>query len=303
MTRLAIVVTAVLAAAPALAQTKVEEARQHFKRGTELYDEGNYRGALVEFQRAYDLSPNYKLLYNMGQVYLELQDYAKAGRNLNRYLTEGGNEVPAARRDEVTKQLERLKNRVGNIVVDTAAGAEILVDDESQGYAPLPEPMTVSIGRHKVTVIIPGSSPQSRVVDVAGLQTLTVAFSGGDSGGNGIGVAGRAGGGGKTRPLVIGLWVGTGVLAVTAAVMAFVAFGASNTLKDQRSHIQTSPDTLQAQAGAVFGDSIAADILTALAVVAGVSALVVTLTGGSDSSAPHVSVGLGPHGFALTGNF
>jgi hypothetical protein len=301
MTRVALVVTAVLAAAPALAQTKVEEARQHFKRGTELYDEGNYRGALVEFQRAYELSPNYKLLYNMGQVYLELQDYAKAGRNLNRYLTEGGNEVPAARRDEVTKQLERLKNRVGQISVDTSPGAEILVDDESQGFAPLPEALTVSIGRHKVTVIIPGSSPQSRVVDVAGLQTLTVAFTAaGDSGGN-VGIA-RGGSPGKTRPLVIGLWVGTGVLAITAAVMGFVAFGASNTLKDQRSHIQTSPEALSAQAGAVFGDSVAADILTALAVVAGVSALVVTLTGGSDA-APHVSVGLGPHGFALTGKF
>lgn len=37
-----------------------EEARAHHRRGLELYDEGDYRLALVEFQRAYAVGQNHK---------------------------------------------------------------------------------------------------------------------------------------------------------------------------------------------------------------------------------------------------
>ena len=56
----------------------VDQAKAHFKTGTELYDENNFRGALVEFQRAYQLAPSYRVLYNIGQVDMELADYAGA---------------------------------------------------------------------------------------------------------------------------------------------------------------------------------------------------------------------------------
>jgi hypothetical protein len=299
----ALVTLVSLAAAPAFADNQLDEARQHFKRGTELYDEGNFRGALVEFQRAYELSPNYKLLYNMGQVYLELQDYAKAGTFLQRYLSEGGNEVPKARADEVGKEVERLKGRVGQISVDTAPGQEVLIDDESVGFAPLPAPPTVSIGRHKVTVMVNGT-PINRMVDVAGMQTLQVVLAK-EGGGAVAGVSGSSGGGGS-RPAVIGLWVATGALAVGAAVMAGLSFSASGQLNTLRNTLGVSKDALATQASSVFTQSIIADTLTGLAVVCGAIAIVFTVSGGSSSApaeAPHVSFGVGPSGFSVAGTF
>src|SRR5690606_6977251 len=47
---------------------KVDAARQRFRRGLELTAAGRLAEALAEFQAAYDLSPTYRILYNIGQV-------------------------------------------------------------------------------------------------------------------------------------------------------------------------------------------------------------------------------------------
>ncbi len=44
-----------------------------FKRGLDLYAAGDYVGSRIEFQRAYDAAPNYKVLYNIGQVCFQLK--------------------------------------------------------------------------------------------------------------------------------------------------------------------------------------------------------------------------------------
>jgi len=50
----------------AAAQT---EAASRFKKGLELFKDGDYQAALIELRRANELAPNYNVLYNIGQVY------------------------------------------------------------------------------------------------------------------------------------------------------------------------------------------------------------------------------------------
>ena len=126
MTFRGVLVACSLLAGVAQAQNKVDEAKAHVKSGAELYDENNFRGALVEFQRAYELAPSYKIMFNIAQVQMELADYAGALTAYSRYLSEGGPDVPANRRSEVVIEIERLKGRVGSIAVQTVAGAEVL---------------------------------------------------------------------------------------------------------------------------------------------------------------------------------
>ena len=64
------------AANPNDTSSVTERAREHFERGVDYYGEGDYRAALIEFQRAYSIQPTYRLLYNLGQVAYELRDYA-----------------------------------------------------------------------------------------------------------------------------------------------------------------------------------------------------------------------------------
>src|SRR5690349_9925791 len=52
-------------AAPDPAQVATEAARAHFKTGIKLYRDGNYPGALAEFEAAYELKPGPGSLQNV----------------------------------------------------------------------------------------------------------------------------------------------------------------------------------------------------------------------------------------------
>ena len=76
------------AGSPSSAQ--MDEAAVRFQRATEMFEENNLSGALAEFRRAQALAPNFRLLYNIGQVCYLLRDYPCALDSFSRYLTEGG---------------------------------------------------------------------------------------------------------------------------------------------------------------------------------------------------------------------
>src|ERR1700754_3957554 len=65
---------------------EVVQARKHFSQGLKLYKEGDFDAALVQFERAYAVKPNYKVLYNIAQSYFELRQYVEARDGLTRYL-------------------------------------------------------------------------------------------------------------------------------------------------------------------------------------------------------------------------
>src|SRR5687768_4278200 len=62
------------------------EARQRYDRGIRLYAEGEFALAVIEFERAYTLVPDYRVLYNIGQVRIQLAQYARARKSLDQYL-------------------------------------------------------------------------------------------------------------------------------------------------------------------------------------------------------------------------
>lgn len=153
----------------------VARAVARFEQGQKLYAERNFAGALVEFRKAYEIAPNYRLLYNVGQVCLQMHDYACAQQSRERYLADGGREVPAARRAAVEQELVELKQRIGHLDIQVdVVGAEISVDDAFVGAAPLAGPIAVSAGRHRTTVTAAGRAPATRTVDVAGLDTVRI---------------------------------------------------------------------------------------------------------------------------------
>src|SRR5262245_54716328 len=78
-----------------------EAGRGHFDRGVDYYRDGNINAALIEFKRAYEAAPNYRVLFNLGQVANALNDYVEAQRYFQRYLQDGGAEIDAERRAEV----------------------------------------------------------------------------------------------------------------------------------------------------------------------------------------------------------
>src|SRR5688500_535179 len=126
----------------------VAEARQRYKKGLDLYEDGAFDAALIEFQRAYDTAPSYKILYNIGLVHLQLNDYAGALRSFKKYLDDGGKRLDAKRRGEVEREVKKLEGRVANLEIKSnVEGAEVLVDDLEVGETPLDAAVLVNAGK------------------------------------------------------------------------------------------------------------------------------------------------------------
>ncbi|MET0284147.1 MAG: PEGA domain-containing protein [Polyangiales bacterium] len=264
------------------------EARARYERAVKLYEDGVYDAALAELTRAYELNPSYKVLFNIGQVRVALQDYAGAVDTFQTYLREGGGNIPQQRSEQVRKELARIEQRVARIGVETdVQGAEVLVDDVVVGTAPLANALLVNSGTRRVAVRHPDYQVQTQRVTLAGgeQRTLSLWLKPRD-------VAPVA----APLPPVVeapkpllatptplpppksnrtlllsSVWGTTGALAVTTTLLGVFALRADGDLEDLRGEATTRP-ALEDQADKVDRLALATDVmLGATAVAAGVS--------------------------------
>lgn len=280
----------------------VKKAGKHFQRGVALYNETDYRAALVEFRRAYETAPNPAVLYNIGQTYYQLQSYAQALTTFERYLAESGDD--ASHKKEVDDTVEILRARVGKLqLAVNLDGCEITVDDELAGKTPIGEPVLVSIGRRKVIAMCEGRPAETRIVEVAAGDLLEVKiFLAPNTALQPAGLRG-AGSTTKTSPTnwrKIG-WITTGVLAAGTVATGVLALLASNDLDDERHTYPSSLDALDDKASKLRKLSIAADVFGAATLVVGGLTLTFTLTG--SRSREKVQLSVAPNGMSLSGTF
>jgi hypothetical protein len=174
--RIALALCIATAVSTASAQDK-GDADRRFQKGVELYKQGDLAAALVEFKKAYEIAPNFRVLYNIAQLYGQVYDHANAIRTYQQYLKEGGDQVPAKRRAEVQAELRKLMVGVAKLNVSgDAPGAEVAVDDAIVGTLPLGEPVLVNAGKHTIMVTRSGQPAVSKVVTVKGGESVGVGF-------------------------------------------------------------------------------------------------------------------------------
>jgi hypothetical protein len=159
-------------------QSSRNEAVKHFKRGLELADHGEYQPALDEFERAYELSPDFDVLYNIGLVDVELGRPRKAIDAFKRYLAEGGERVPPKDRAEVEARIARLESSFAELTITTdPSGAQVTVDGAELGSTPLAAPVKVAAGTHVVSASRNGAATETRVVKLTEGQKETVSIA------------------------------------------------------------------------------------------------------------------------------
>ncbi len=151
----------------------LKEAGERYARGLALYGDGEFLLALVEFERAYQLSNNYKVLYNIGQVRIQLGRYAKAKEALEDYLKAGGTNLSAERTQAVNKDLATLAERTASLnVVTHETGADISLDGKVIGTSPLTTPVIVDAGEHNLVLHKSGFYDAAQSVTLAGHDQL-----------------------------------------------------------------------------------------------------------------------------------
>jgi hypothetical protein len=297
-------------AAHALADAR-EEAAEHFKRGADLYDDEDFRAALIEFRRAYALAPNFKVLFNIGNVQYQLGDYAGALKTLQQYLDEGGPRIEADRRAAVENDIERLKQRVAYLAITVdVAGATILVDDVEVGTTPLSEPVAVSAGRRKISARKSGHREDQKVLDLAGgdRQDLTLVL---EPLSQSPGPKPQPPSGTKEGSSVPwGAWATAAGFGAGCVVFGLLALNAKSNL-DEAKRLPTTAEALEEKRNQTLAFGIVTDILAAGAVITGSVAIYLTVAGDekdspSDASAPpspEVAITVSPAGLGLGGTF
>lgn len=156
----------------------IEKARASFHKGVQLYNEGSLEAALAEFRKAYQLSPNYRLLYNIAQTDFDLHDYVGSFKALKEYVQGAGNSISVDRRAEVNELFQKLKERIAHLDIDcNMDGADIRVDDISVGVSPLSFVVMVNAGPRRITAVKAGYAVAARMVTAVGTETLKVAIN------------------------------------------------------------------------------------------------------------------------------
>ena len=285
--------------AAAAASSAGEEASNHFKRGLQLFDDSDYTLALVEFERAYQLAPNYRALYNIALVDMQLGRYADAARTLEQYIHDGGSAIAPARRAEVDKTLGELKFRTAVIEVSlNVPHAEVMLDGKPLDPARLAGPTVIDAGEHTLRATAPGYAASDRTVTLAGgdraaVRLELVPFA--------LPHAPVFETAQRPRSIFWPGFVATGVLAAGAIVSGLVTLsldGQLNTLKDTPGSSQAKRTSAANNENAA---ALTADILTGLAVVAGGMSIYFTLGPDHGSKAPSLAVS--PQRVVLSGSF
>jgi hypothetical protein len=304
----------VLADEPSNAE--VAKARPHYKRGVELYQDGAFDAALVELEKAYAIAPSYKILYNVGLVYVQLNDFAGALKAYRQYLHEGDKKLDAKRRAEVEKEIHKLEMRVGTVKVDVSVeGADILVDDEVVAKSPLNEPLIVNAGKRKIAASKSGHTPMARVMVIVGgdekdlkleLRSTTEAPKK-----DGAGQTPKRAKPDKVEEPstpVPWLWWGiTGALAVGTTVTGVLTLSAQSDLDDKK-NAPSKGDELTSAADKTRTFAIVTDVLLAGTVIVGGYATYKTFISPDppekdSATRPAVDVGLGLGSVQVSGHF
>ncbi len=154
-----------------------DPARHAWDAAKQLADANDYKGALVEFQRAYDLSQNPRVLYNVGVVEKLLTHYARAVAAWNRELTEGAGKLTPAETTELKNAIGIVQQFVTTIdVTANESAATLYIDDYAVGQTPITAPVPIDVGKHTLRLSKAGFVDATQQVEVASGQKTSVTF-------------------------------------------------------------------------------------------------------------------------------
>jgi hypothetical protein len=163
--------------APDLRTSLSDQARRAWDAAKQLAGASDYKGALVEFQRAYELSHNPRVLYNVGVTEKLLTHYARAVDAWDKEIHEGASQISASEVQELKNAIAIVQQFVTTVqVTANEDDATLLVDDYTAGKTPFAAPVRIDVGKHVLKLTKPGFVDGVQNVDVASGTTTPITF-------------------------------------------------------------------------------------------------------------------------------
>lgn len=202
LSRFSLLLALMLASAPALAQDQaLEQAKQHFDEGQNLYLRGKYTEAAEQFLAAYQVKGYPAFLFNVAVCFEKNRDFAKALSYYERYLKEdphsqdrslvlkriagirlhlnppGTASQPTSQPREVP-DLPPVKTK-GLVVIETEPeGAAIYLEDKNKGiFTRTPYTGSLPPGRHTVIIELKRYRTKRKTINVRQDQMIYLFFS------------------------------------------------------------------------------------------------------------------------------
>jgi tetratricopeptide (TPR) repeat protein len=330
---LAVLLCLGVASAPARAgndSSKTAQASTHFQRGVQLYRQRSFDAALAEFEKSYELAPDYHLLFNLAQVQLERHDYVAALKRFREYLQMGDAQIDASRRSEVEQEIARIDDFVAEVsFVVTPEGTQVSLDGVELGTAPFAAPVVINSGVHRVLLSKPGFTPVQQTLTVAGGDSPRVVVSlrpaqaeagpvatespttppPAASSRPGSTSQSEATPSGRAERSNTGLWLSLGATVAfggASGVMAVVTNNAKRKFNDELDRFGASREDINSARSKLKTNALVTDVLAGAAVVSAGFCVYFIASGGSSSEEappPRVGVGLTPRGVFAHGTF
>jgi hypothetical protein len=159
------------AAAPArpLSQVLTGAAKDDYEAAKLVYSEGDYVTAAIKFRRAYDVSHDPRLLWNIAACEKGARHYTKALALVERYELEGAGLLTEADRREAQGFAAALRATTDTLTITAnVSGAVVLLDGVSIGKTPIAAPVRVDLGDRRLQVSKVGYQPFEQVVSFTG---------------------------------------------------------------------------------------------------------------------------------------
>lgn len=166
------------AAAPkpkSVGETLTGPAKADYESARVLVTDGDYAGARVKFQAAYDGSKDPRLLWNVAACEKQMRHYARAIVTVKKFAADGGPLVSPKEKEEAAELIRTLEPFTVAVTLDvTEPDASVEVDDELVGKSPLAGAVVVDIGQRKFRVLKEGYREFSTTMSVGGSATQTI---------------------------------------------------------------------------------------------------------------------------------
>jgi hypothetical protein len=150
-------------------------ARARFKEGVEFYDKSEYEQARAAFLQAYALKKHPAVLLNLAWSCLKAGHALEAEKYFKQFLAEG-KEITDKQRADANDGLTQSRSKLGHIEVVAASGAEVTVDGDRVGTAPLAEPVDVEAGAHTVKIKAADGTADTQSVTVLSGEKAVARF-------------------------------------------------------------------------------------------------------------------------------
>jgi hypothetical protein len=150
-----------------------KNARLRFQEGVDAYDKGQFDQARAAFLQAYALKPHPAVLLNLALSCEKSNHALEASKYFQQYMRDSAS-IPADKRAEAEKGLAEVRAKLGRLEIQAPAGADIFIDKERVGTAPLADAVDVEPGAHSVLAKTAEGPVETRASAAAG-QRVKVA--------------------------------------------------------------------------------------------------------------------------------